>query len=102
MYPTELVIQALFYRTIQKLHRNLFNMKLDQVKLQNEQIQQVNQETWDPETQDEMNYDDQSASQFMDFVETSTISNTTFKYFIKKQQKNAARFRHRTFHIVFL
>lgn len=85
MYPTEFVIPKTFSTEQYRNYiRGLFNMKLDQIKLENEQIQQMNQETWDPVTQDEMNYDEQSASQFMNFVETSTISNTAFQILYKK------------------
>ena len=55
MYPTEFVIPKTFSTEQYRNYiRGLFNMKLDQIKLENEQIQQMNEATRDPVTQDEM------------------------------------------------
>ena len=85
MYPTNLIIPSSFTNN-QYRHfiRKLFNMDLTSVIEENNHIQEHNQETWDEETTDEMLYDNNSATNFMDFIEKETKYNTLFKSLYEK------------------
>lgn len=79
MYPINLQIPASFSTNeYRRFIRELFQMDLTSVEEENQGIQKHNNEPWDEETKDEMLYDGDGATNFMDFVEKETKTNSVF------------------------
>lgn len=85
MYPVDFEIPIQYStQEYRSFVRNLFQMKLVEVKKQNTHIQEENEESWDDETMDEMLYDSGSAKRFLNFIEKETIENRLFRKLYEK------------------